>query len=107
MLGIAYLTLLEPNAKEKEKGVQTEQVADMFRSRVPALRIVAVVTATGFSPPSGALIGRIADAIKSDDPLPPDIGAQSLLAVAQTPEIAQTISGMVYRFSDNPLGSPR
>ncbi len=58
----------------------------------------------------------IADAVKSDGPLPPDVASQSLLAsrireaatekplpVGQTPDIAKTISGKVFRFADNPL----
>jgi hypothetical protein len=56
----------------------------------------------------------IAHAAKSDGPLPPDVASQSLLAsrireaatekplpVGQTPDIANTISGKVYRFADN------
>ena len=62
------------------------------------------------------LDGMIADAVKSDGPLPPDVASQSLLAsrireaatekplpVGQTPDIAKTISGKVFRFADNPL----
>ena len=46
----------------------------------PALDVVAVATATGFSASGSALIGMIADAVKSDGPLPPDVASQSLLA---------------------------
>jgi len=82
----------------------------------PALDVVAVATATGFSASGSAMIGMIADAVKSDGPLPPDVASQSLLAsrireaatekplpVGQTPDIAKTISGKVFRFADNPL----
>ena len=43
-LGIAYLTLLEPNAKDAEKGVQIPQVAETFRARVA----VPLIVNTGF-----------------------------------------------------------
>jgi N-ethylmaleimide reductase len=53
-LGIAYLTLLEPNAKDAEKGVQIEHVAKTFRSRVS----VPLITNTGFDKAKGnAAIG--------------------------------------------------
>ena len=48
-LGIAYLTLLEPNAKDVEKGVQVERVAEMFRSRVT----VPLIVNTGFDKARG------------------------------------------------------
>jgi N-ethylmaleimide reductase len=48
-LGIAYLTLLEPNAKDAEKGVQIEHVADSFRSRVT----VPLIVNTGFDKARG------------------------------------------------------
>jgi len=43
-LGIAYLTLLEPNAKDAEKGVQIEHVADTLGPRVT----VPLIVNTGF-----------------------------------------------------------
>jgi CubicO group peptidase (beta-lactamase class C family) len=62
------------------------------------------------------LIDGIADAIKSDAPLPLDSAAEGLLAasiqkaaterasaVGATPELAKTISGKSYRLSDNDL----
>jgi N-ethylmaleimide reductase len=60
-LGIAYLTLLEPNAKDAERGVQIKQVADTFRSRVTAPLIVN----TGFDKAKGNafLTGGKADAV--------------------------------------------
>jgi CubicO group peptidase (beta-lactamase class C family) len=83
---------------------------------MPALDIVAVATGTGHSASSGKEIEMIADAVKSDAPLPPDAGAQSLLAsriqeaatekpllVGETPEIAKAISGKLYRFPENSL----
>jgi N-ethylmaleimide reductase len=48
-LGIAYLTLLEPSAKDAEKGVQIEQVAATFRSRVT----VPLIVNTGFDKAKG------------------------------------------------------
>ncbi|MGY2734686.1 alkene reductase [Sphingomonas sp. UYP23] len=39
-LGLAYLTLLEPNAKDAERGVQIEQVAETFRAQVSVPLIV-------------------------------------------------------------------
>jgi N-ethylmaleimide reductase len=39
-LGIAYLTLLEPNAKDAEKGVQIAHVAETFRAQVTVPLIV-------------------------------------------------------------------
>jgi N-ethylmaleimide reductase len=48
-LGIAYLTLLEPNAKDAEKGVQIEHVAETFRSRVT----VPLIVNTGFDKAKG------------------------------------------------------
>ncbi len=54
-LGIAYLTLLEPNAKDAEKGVQIEHVAETFRSRVT----VPLIVNTGFDKAKGnAFIGK-------------------------------------------------
>jgi CubicO group peptidase (beta-lactamase class C family) len=83
---------------------------------IPGLDIVAAATGTGHSATIGKEIEMIADAVKSDAPLPPDAAGQSLLAsriqevatekpspVGETPEIAKTISGKVYRFPDNPL----
>jgi N-ethylmaleimide reductase len=48
-LGIAYLTLLEPSAKDAEKGVQIEQVAATFRSSVT----VPLIVNTGFDKAKG------------------------------------------------------
>jgi N-ethylmaleimide reductase len=48
-LGIAYLTLLEPNAKDAEKGMQIEHVAETFRSRVT----VPLIVNTGFDKAKG------------------------------------------------------
>jgi CubicO group peptidase (beta-lactamase class C family) len=83
---------------------------------IPALDIVAVATGTGHSATIGKEIEMIADAVKSDAPLPPGAAGQSLLAsriqevatekpspVGETSKIAKTISGKIYRFSDNPL----
>ena len=60
-LGIAYLTFLEPNAKDAEKGVQIEHVAETFRSRVS----VPLIVNTGFDKAKGnALIADgTADAV--------------------------------------------
>ena len=85
---------------------------------MPALDIVAVTTATGYAASSSDEIKMIANTVKSDAPLPPNAGAQSLLArriqeaaatetsspVGPTPEIAKAISGKTYRFAQNPLG---
>jgi CubicO group peptidase (beta-lactamase class C family) len=83
---------------------------------MPALDIVAVTTGTGHSASIGKEIEMIANAVKSDNPLPPDAEAQSLLAhriqeaateksspVGPVPEIEKTISGKIYRFPDNAL----
>jgi CubicO group peptidase (beta-lactamase class C family) len=83
---------------------------------MPALDIVAVATGTGHSASLGKEIEMIADAVKSDMPLPPDAAGQSLLAsriqevatekpspVGETPAIAKAISGKTYRFPDNAL----
>lgn len=48
-LGIAYLTLLEPNAKDAAKGVQIGDVADAFRARVT----VPLIVNTGFDKAKG------------------------------------------------------
>jgi N-ethylmaleimide reductase len=48
-LGIAYLTLLEPNAKAAEQGVQIADVAQTFRSRVT----VPLIVNTGFDKAKG------------------------------------------------------
>jgi hypothetical protein len=85
---------------------------------LPKLDIVAVMTGAlkdGYVPKSD-LIDGIADAIESDASLPPDPAAQALLAasiekaateraspVGPTLELAKTISGRSYRFSDNDL----
>jgi CubicO group peptidase (beta-lactamase class C family) len=83
---------------------------------IPDQDIVAVITAT-IDAPSGVEIGLIAKAVKSDGPLPSNAGAQTLLAerirdaaterpsqVGDSPALAKTISGKVYRFPANPLG---
>jgi CubicO group peptidase (beta-lactamase class C family) len=62
------------------------------------------------------LVDDISNSVKSDNPLPPDPIAQSLLAasvrqaatekpnsVGGTPELARAISGKIYGFSDNEL----
>jgi N-ethylmaleimide reductase len=48
-LGIAYVTLLEPNEKDAEKGVQINDVAETFRSRVT----VPLIVNTGFDKAKG------------------------------------------------------
>lgn len=48
-LGIAYLTLLEPNAKDAETGVQIEHVAETFRPLVT----VPLIVNTGFNKAKG------------------------------------------------------
>jgi N-ethylmaleimide reductase len=48
-LGIAYLTLLEPNAKDLEKGVQIKRVADTFRAQIK----VPLIVNTGFDKAKG------------------------------------------------------
>jgi N-ethylmaleimide reductase len=60
-LGIAYLTLLEPNAKDAGNGVQIERVADTFRSKVT----VALIVNTGFDKAKGNsfIAERKADAV--------------------------------------------
>ncbi len=60
-LGIAYLTLLEPNAKDAEKGVQIDHVAETFRSRVT----VPLIVNTGFDKAKGdaAIVEGKADAV--------------------------------------------
>jgi CubicO group peptidase (beta-lactamase class C family) len=62
------------------------------------------------------LVDDISNSVRSDKPLPPDTVAQSLLAasihqaatekpspVGQAPELAKSISGKTYQFSDNRL----
>ena len=83
---------------------------------MPALDIVAVVTAAGGSS-EAEQVAMIAAAVKSDAPLPADAAADALLAgrvrdvavekptpVREAPEIAKFVSGRVYRFSENPAG---
>jgi len=86
---------------------------------LPKLDVVAVMTGVLKDDedfPIPRLIDDIAGAIKSDASLPPDSATQSLLAasiqraateqasrVGLTPELAKTISGKSYRFSDNDL----
>jgi hypothetical protein len=48
-LGIAHLTLLEPNAKDAGKGVQIKQVADTFRPQIT----VPLIVNTGFDKAKG------------------------------------------------------
>jgi hypothetical protein len=86
---------------------------------LPKHDIVAVMT--GFLADDefyskGRLIGEITEAVKSDQKLPPDDVARSILAasirragadrpspVGETPELAKAISGKIYRFGDNRL----
>jgi CubicO group peptidase (beta-lactamase class C family) len=81
----------------------------------PGLDIVAVVTAHKYVS-QFALIEGIYAAVKSESALPPNPSAAQLLAsaindasaekhtaVGLTPEIASTISGKVYKFTDNDL----
>jgi CubicO group peptidase (beta-lactamase class C family) len=85
---------------------------------LPKLDIVAVMTGALKDRllPTKYLIDGIADAIKSDGPLPPDADARALLAasvqkaateraspVGHTPELAKAISGKSYRISDSDL----
>lgn len=60
-LGIAYLTLLEPNAADLKKGVQITHVADTFRTRVT----VPLIVNGGFDKAKGndALAAGQADAV--------------------------------------------
>jgi N-ethylmaleimide reductase len=60
-LGIACLTLLEPNAKDAEKGVQIERVADTFHPQVT----VSLIVNTGFdkAKANGFIAERKADAV--------------------------------------------
>ena len=60
-LGIAYLTLLEPNAKDADKGVQIEHVAETFRSQIT----VPLIVNTGFDKATGnaVIASRGADAV--------------------------------------------
>src|SRR5258708_4044578 len=86
---------------------------------LPKLDIVAVMTGVlrddEFYPPS-RLVDDISNSVTSDQPLPPDPIAKSLLAasirlaatekpssVGGVPELARAISGKIYRFSDNKL----
>ena len=87
---------------------------------MPRLDIVVVTTGAGepapLDDPIAGEIDMVAAAVKSDAPLPPNAAAQALLAnrvqdaatekpspVGDMPDIANTISGKVYRFPDNPL----
>ena len=86
---------------------------------LPKLDIVAVMTGILRDDqfyPTLRLIDDIASAVKSDQPLPPDAVAQSLLAAAvrdaaterpsplgKTPELAQQISGKTFQISANTL----
>jgi N-ethylmaleimide reductase len=60
-LGIAYLTLLEANAKDAEKGVQIERVADTFRPQIT----VPLIINTGFDKAKGnaSIAGGTTDAV--------------------------------------------
>jgi CubicO group peptidase (beta-lactamase class C family) len=86
---------------------------------LPKLDVVAVVTGILRDDqfyPMRRLIEDIASAVKSDQPLPPDVVGDSLLeasvheaaterpsAVGKTPELAKQISGKPYQFSANAL----
>ncbi|MEH2503656.1 CubicO group peptidase (beta-lactamase class C family) [Bradyrhizobium sp. AZCC 1578] len=86
---------------------------------LPKLDIVAVMTGILRDDqfyPTARLIDDIASAVKSDQPLPPDAVAQSLLAASvreaaterpsplgKTPELAKQISGKTYQVSSNIL----
>jgi CubicO group peptidase (beta-lactamase class C family) len=86
---------------------------------LPKLDVVAVTTGVRKDDeyfPTTALIEGIAGAIKSDTALPPNSSGESLLVasvqkaateqaspVGTTPELAKTISGKSYRFSENDL----
>jgi N-ethylmaleimide reductase len=60
-LGLAYLTLLEPNAKDAERGVQIPNVAETFRAQVT----VPLIVNTGFDKAKGdrVLASGLADAV--------------------------------------------
>jgi hypothetical protein len=86
---------------------------------LPKLDIVAAMTGILRDDefyPTKRLIDDISNAVKSDQPLPPDAIAQSLLAgsireaarekpsaVGAIPELAKSISGNTYRLADNPM----
>ena len=86
---------------------------------LPDVDVVAVMTGTMWDDehyPMGRLIDAIMLAVKSDAPLPPDEAGQSQLAaslanaateppglIGEPPELAKTISGKSYAFSDNVL----
>ena len=86
---------------------------------LPKLDVVAVMTGILRDDqfyPMARLIDDIASAVKSDQPLPPDAVAQSLLAASvreaaterpsalgKTPELAKQISGKTYQVSGNTL----
>jgi CubicO group peptidase (beta-lactamase class C family) len=103
-----------------------EKGAYMARGRHSQLILVipkfdVVVVMTGFLNDTefysaSALIDDISTAVKSDQPLPDDPLAQTLLAqaihraaeekpyaIARTPDLAKAVSGKVYRFVDNKL----
>jgi len=86
---------------------------------LPKLDIVAVMTGVLRDDefyPTSRLVDDISNSVTSDQPLPPDPIAKSLLAasirlaatekpssVGGVPELARAISGKIYRFSDNKL----
>jgi hypothetical protein len=82
---------------------------------LPEPDVVAVMTARDFCP-FGKMADFISAAVKSDTSLPADPTSASLLAdairdvstekpteVGATPDIAATVSGKIYKFSDNAL----
>jgi N-ethylmaleimide reductase len=60
-IGIGYLCLLEPNAKDAERGVQITHVAETFREIIA----VPLIVNTGFDKPKGqaVLASRVADLV--------------------------------------------
>jgi N-ethylmaleimide reductase len=58
-VGIGYLCLLEPNAKDAERGVQIEHVVETFRS----MTSVPIVVNTGFDKANAVLAAGNADLV--------------------------------------------
>ena len=60
-IGVGYLCLLEPNAKDAERGVQTAHVAKTFREMIS----VPLIVNTGFDEPmaQAILASRVADLV--------------------------------------------
>ena len=60
-MGIGYLCLLEPNAKDAERGVQIAHVAETFREMIS----VPLIVNTGFDQPkaNAVLSSRVADLV--------------------------------------------